>query len=487
MKEQITKMTVSRLSEGLSSKEISAVEAAKAYLDKITACDKEIGAYLQVTAEQALKQAQQVDQLRAAGEPLSPLAGIPAGIKDNICAKGINTTCASRMLENFVPPYNAFVMQRLEERNVVMLGKLNMDEFAMGSTNENSYFKPVHNPRDLTRVPGGSSGGPAAAVAADEAAFTLGTDTGGSVRQPAAFCGIVGMKPTYGAVSRNGLVAFASSLDQIGPLTKNVRDSALVMEALAAHDEADATSLDYAWPSFTENLERGVKGLRIALPKEYFDDGVGVEIKDTVLAAASQYEKLGAKVEEVSMPTLGYALQVYCVIASAEAASNLARFDGVKYGYRAQGCNDIDEIYKVTRSKGLGREVKRRIMLGNLVLSSGYYDVYYKKALQVRTLIVEDFKRVFEGCDLILSPVTPTTAHKLGEDGRDLIESYMGNFYTVAANIAGIPALSLPCGEDSQGLPIGMQLIGKRFDEPLLYQAAYAYEQSNGTGKEDAK
>ena len=482
MSEQIVKMTVGELSDRLATRDVSAVEAATAYLDKISELDGDIGAYITVTAERALEQAAKVDKLRTEGEKLSPLAGIPAGIKDNICTKGIRTTCASRMLENFIPPYNAFVIERLEERNVVMLGKLNMDEFAMGSTNETSYYKPVRNPRDLTRVPGGSSGGGAAAVAAGEAAFALGSDTGGSIRQPAAFCGIVGMKPTYGAVSRNGAVALASSLDQIGPLTKNVLDSALVLEAIIGYDENDATSLDYDWPSFTQRLEQGAKGLRIALPKEYFGEGAAAEIKEAVKAAASKYEKLGATVEEVSLPNMRYALPAYYVISSAEASSNLARFDGVKYGFRAEGCNDIDEIYKATRSEGFGREVKRRIMLGSFVLSAGYYDAYYKKALQVRTLKCEDFNRVFERFDAILAPVAPTTAYKLGENSGNPLEMYMGNIYTVPINIAGLPSLSIPCGTDSQGLPIGMQLIGKPFAEPLLYQAAYAFEQSSGKG-----
>ncbi|MDD2361436.1 MAG: Asp-tRNA(Asn)/Glu-tRNA(Gln) amidotransferase subunit GatA [Oscillospiraceae bacterium] len=477
MKDKITKMTVSELSGHLAAKDISAVEAATAYIDNINLVDGDVGAYIRVTAERALEQAAEVDRLRAAGEKLSPLAGIPAGIKDNICTNGINTTCGSKMLENFIPPYNATVIDRLEQRHVVMLGKLNMDEFAMGSTNEYSYFKPVHNPRDLSRVPGGSSGGAAAAVAADEAAFTLGSDTGGSVRQPAALCGVVGIKPTYGAVSRNGLVAFASSLDQIGPLTKDVRDSAMVMEAIAGHDAGDATSLDYDWPSFTQGIEQGVQGLRIGLPKENFGDGIAAEVKEAILKAATVYEKLGAKVEEISLPNINYALPAYYAISSAEASSNLARFDGIKYGFRADVDGDIDDIYKATRNEGFGMEVKSRIILGNHVLSAENYDAYYKKAMQVRTLIIEDFNRAFEHYDFILSPATPTTAFKLGEKHRDPLVMFRCNVYTVPSNIAGIPALSLPCAADSQGLPIGMQLIGKSFSEPLLYRAAYAFEQ----------
>lgn len=478
MSEPITALSVSELSERLARRELSAIEAARAYLNAIESKDGGIGAYLRVTAEHALAQAAAVDKRRAAGESLPALAGVPAGIKDNICTKGVPTTCASRMLENFVPPYNAEVMDLLESRGVVMLGKLNMDEFAMGSTTENSYFKPTRNPRDLSRVPGGSSGGSAAAVAGGEAAFALGSDTGGSIREPASFCGVVGMKPTYGAVSRRGLVAFASSLDQIGPLTRTVRDNALVLEALAAHDPGDATSLPHEWPSFTENLERGVQGLRVALPKEYFGKGASPEVQDAIRAAALRFESLGASVEEVSLPTLKYALPAYYVLSSAEASSNLARFDGVKYGFRSENYTDLDELYKATRSEGFGREVKRRIMLGSFVLSAGYYDAYYKKALQARTLIRRDFDRVLETCRFILGPVAPSTAYKLGEKSGDPLEMYMGDVYTVPVNIAGVPALSVPCGQDAAGMPIGMQLIGKPFDEPLLYQAAHAFESS---------
>jgi aspartyl-tRNA(Asn)/glutamyl-tRNA(Gln) amidotransferase subunit A len=478
MSQSITKMTVSELSDRLQARDISAVEAACAYIEKIKETDADIGAYLLCTHEIALKQAETVDKLRAEGKCLPPLAGIPAGIKDNICTKGIATTCASRMLESFVPPYNATVMDLLQQSHVVMLGKLNMDEFAMGSTNETSYFKPVQNPRDLTRVSGGSSGGSAAAVAAEEAAFALGSDTGGSIRQPAAFCGVVGMKPTYGAVSRNGLIAVASSFDQIGPLTRNVRDSALVMQAIAGYDPNDATSFKYDRPSFTDKLGEGVKGLKIALLQQYSDKVVDGEIRDAIRNAARHYEKLGAFVEEVSLPNLRYALPAYYVISSAEASSNLARYDGVKYGYRAEECSDIDEIYKKTRSQGFGSEVKRRIMLGNYFLSAGNYDLYYKKALQVRTIIRNDFEEVFKGFDIILSPVTLTTAYRIGETKDNALKVYMGELFTVPVNIAGLPAISLPCGVDSQRMPIGMQLIGKSFEEPLLYRAAYAFEQS---------
>lgn len=482
MSKGITELTVCELTAKLQKKELSSTEATQAYLQQIKNKEPGIDAYLTVTAEKALKQAAEVDKKRAAGETLPVLAGVPAGIKDNMCTKGTKTTCASRILENFIPPYDATVIRQLNDQQTVMLGKLNMDEFAMGSSTENSYFKPTHNPRDLSRVPGGSSGGSAAAVAADEVAFALGSDTGGSIRQPAAFCGVVGLKPTYGAVSRYGLVAFASSLDQIGPLTKDVRDSATIMNVLAAHDPKDATSLEHAWPDFTDGIEKGVKGLRVALPKEYFAEGVSRKIQDAIRAAASRYEQLGAAVEEVSLPNMKYALPAYYVISSAEASSNLARFDGVRYGYRSKQYEDIDDLYKASRSEGFGKEVKRRIILGSFALSAGYYDAYYKKALQVRTLVQQDFNRVFEKCDFILSPVAPTTAYKLGEKSGNPLEMYMGDVYTVPVNIAGIPALSLPCGTDSQGLPIGMQLIGRPFDEPLLYRAAYAFEQDRKGG-----
>lgn len=482
MTQRIVDMTLSELSESLRSRELSAEEAAKAYLDQIEKREPEIGAYLTVTRENALETARKVDQKRMRGEKLPLLAGVPAGIKDNICTKNIKTTCASRILENFLPPYDATVIEKLNDCHMVMLGKLNMDEFAMGSTTENSYYHITKNPRDLTRVPGGSSGGAAACVAAQEAAYAIGSDTGGSIRQPVAFCGVVGMKPTYGAVSRYGLVAFASSLDQIGPLTRNVTDNALVLNAITGKDPRDATSLDRVWADFTGELNKGVKGLKIALPRQYFGEGISPDVKDAVLTAAKRYETLGASVEEADLPALEYALPAYYVISSAEASSNLARFDGVKYGFRAKDYEDIDQLYQATRTQGFGKEVKRRIMLGSFVLSAGYYDAYYKKALQVRTLIQREFDRTLESHDLILAPVAPTTAYKIGEKTSDPLQMYLGDVCTVPVNIAGIPALSLPCGEDRDGLPIGMQLIGKAYSEALLYRAGYAFEQS---GKEE--
>lgn len=482
--EKITALTVAQLSRVLSARELSARETAEAYLQAIDHKEPQVAAYLSVLKEDALTAADEVDALRAKGEALHPLAGVPAGIKDNICTRGVRTTCASRMLEDFVPPYDAAVMEKLHDAHVITLGKLNMDEFAMGSSTENSHFQITHNPRALDRVPGGSSGGSAACVAAGEAAFALGSDTGGSIRQPAAFCGVVGMKPTYGTVSRYGLVAFASSLDQIGPLTKDVRDSALVLSAIAGHDHRDSTSVQMETLPYLSRLEEGVRGMKVALPKEFFGEGLSAPVRDGILAAAKTFESLGAEIVEVSMPTLSHALPAYYVISSAEASSNLARFDGIRYGYRASGCSDITELYKKSRSEGFGPEVKRRIMLGTFALSSGYYDAYYKKALQVRTLVVNDYNRIFEQCDFILSPVAPTTAYRIGEKTQSPLEMYMGDVYTVPVNIAGVPALSMPCGSDSSGLPIGMQLIGRPFSEPLLYRAGYAFEQATGKKEE---
>lgn len=473
---KITELSLPELSQALAKKEISAREAAESYLAVIAEKEPSIGAYLSVTGDLALSTADQVDAARMRGEALSPLAGIPCGIKDNICTKGIPTTCASKMLGSFVPPYDASVMETLNSQKAVMLGKLNMDEFAMGSSTENSYYKITHNPIDLTRVPGGSSGGSAAAVAACEAAFTLGSDTGGSIRQPAAFCGVVGMKPTYGLVSRYGLIAFASSLDQIGPLTRDVYGNAMVLNELCGPDPRDATSLPSSKLDMLGGIKGGVKGMRFALPREYFSQGLSPEIAAAIRAAAHRLETMGAQVDEVSLDHLNYALPAYYVISSAEASSNLARFDGVKYGFRAENVRDIHDIYRETRTQGFGAEVKRRIMLGSFVLSAGYYDAYYKKALQVRTLLKQSFDRIFEEYDAILSPVAPTTAYRIGEKTTDPLEMYMGDVYTVPINIAGLPALSMPCGTDSQGLPIGMQLIGKPFSEPTLYRVGYAFE-----------
>ncbi len=482
---EILNMPVTLLTEKIADKQLSSKEITEAYLENINKTDSEIGAYLTVTAESAIKTAEETDKKIAAGEKLGTLAGIPGGIKDNMCTKGVKTTCASKMLENFVPCYSSTAVEKLNEQGFVMLGKLNMDEFAMGSTNENSYFKPVKNPVNTERVPGGSSGGSAAAVAAKEAAFTLGSDTGGSIRQPAAFCGVVGMKPTYGTVSRYGLVAFASSLDQIGPLTKNVKDNALILNAIAGHDPKDATCIGGGRPDYTAEIGKDVKGMTVGLPTEFFGDGVSADVKDAVLAAAKRYEKLGANIEEVKLPSLKHALSAYYVISSAEASSNLARFDGIRYGYRSENAETLDDIYKNSRSEGFGPEVQRRIMLGTFALSSGYYDAYYKKALQVRTLVVRDYNKVFEKCDFIISPVAPTTAYRLGEKTDNPLEMYMGDIYSVPINIAGVPSLSLPCGKDGDNMPIGMQLIGKPLGEATLYRAGYAFETDYAGGAKE--
>lgn len=476
----ILKLTVAELSEKLAARELSSVELTGAYLDEISEKDAEIGAYITVCSDEAKKSASEIDAKRASGEKLSALAGIPVGLKDNMCTLGVRTTCASKMLENFIPPYDATVVEKLNALGAITLGKLNMDEFAMGSTTESSYFKKTLNPRNTGYVPGGSSGGSAAAVAANEAPFALGTDTGGSIRQPAAFCGVVGMKPTYGSVSRYGVVAFASSLDQVGTLTKNVRDNALILNAITGHDAKDATSVNREYGDYTASLDKGVKGLKIGIPREFFGENINAEVKSAVLNAAKVFEGLGAELVPVSMNTISHALPAYYVISSAEASSNLARFDGVRYGYRSDKYDDIVDMYKNTRKEGFGTEVKRRIMIGTFALSSGYYDAYYKKALQVRTLIINDFAKIFETCDFVLSPVTPTTAYKLDEKMSDPLEMYMGDIYNVPVNIAGIPSLSMPCGTDSTGLPIGMQLIGKAFSEELLYRAGNAYETETG-------
>ena len=478
---KLTKLSVTELSEGLKKREFSSLEITKAYLDSISEKDKEINAYLTVTAQDAIQAAKLHD---ASNGETSALSGIPCAIKDNICTNGVKTTCASKMLSDFIPCYDATVMTKLRQNGAVMLGKVNMDEFAMGSSTENSAFKITKNPANTDYVPGGSSGGSAASVAAFEAPFALGSDTGGSIRQPAAFCGVVGMKPTYGTVSRYGLIAFASSLDQIGPITRNVKDNALVLSAIAGHDSKDATSISTPYSTnYLEDIESGVNKTVIGIPKEFFADGIDQEVKSAVLKAAELYESLGAKIEEISMPSLKYALAAYYVISSAEASSNLSRFDGVRYGTRSENYTDMDSLYMNTRSEGFGKEVKRRIMLGTFALSSGYYDAYYKKALQARNIIIQQYSKAFEKCDIILSPVAPTPAYKIGEKTQNPVEMYLGDIYTVPVNIAGLPSLSLPCGKTSSGLPIGMQLIGKRLCEKTLYRAGFSYEAEAGGTK----
>lgn len=472
----ILQLTVADLARALRRGELTAVEAAKAYLERIARREPDVAAFLTITGEEALSAAEAVDGRRRAGERLPALAGIPMALKDNLCTRGVRTTCASRMLAGYIPPYTATAVERLLSTGAVSLGKLNMDEFAMGSSTENSAFQRTANPLDLARVPGGSSGGSAAAVAAKEAAFTLGSDTGGSIRQPAAFCGVVGMKPTYGLVSRYGLVAFASSLDQIGPLTRTVRDSALVLEAIAGHDAKDATSVPGRAGGYSDDLERGVKGLTLAVPDSLFGEGIAPDVAQAVEAALRRYERMGATLRPVSMPMLQRALPAYYLLSSAEASSNLARFDGIRYGTRAKAYDGIEDLYMRTRAEGFGPEVKRRILLGTFALSAGYVDAYYRKAAKVRSLVAREFAAVLAGCDAIVSPVTPTVAYRLGEKVDDPMAMYLGDICTVPANIAGLPALSMPCGKGEGGLPVGLQLMGRAFDERTLYRIAYALE-----------
>ncbi len=470
-------LTAHALREKIQKKEVSAVEIAKAHLDHIRETEPVVDSFITVTEAEALSKAESVDKKIAQGDKVSPLAGIPMAVKDNISTKGVLTTCASKMLHNYVPPYDATVVKMLNEMDAVMVGKANMDEFAMGSSTENSYFKKTKNPKDTGCVPGGSSGGSAAAVAANEAVFALGSDTGGSIRQPASFCGVVGMKPSYGLVSRYGLVAFASSLDQIGPLTKDVRDCATVLSAICGKDPMDSTSLSTPAPDFLGALEKDCNGMRIGLPREYLSDAVDAPVREAGLSAAKAYEAMGAVVEECSLPMLEYALEAYYLISSAEASSNLARYDGVRYGFRAEGCDDLETLFLKTRSEGFGKEVKRRIMLGTFVLSSGYYDAYYKKAQQTRTLICEDFSRVFQNFDCILTPTSPCPAWKFGEKSQDPLQMYLADICTVSVNIAGLPAMSMPYGTAPSGLPIGIQLIANRLCDDKILQAAYALEQ----------
>ena len=473
--------TIHEYAELLKQRKLSSVELTKQYLARIEKADAQIGSYITVCHDDALAAADKADERIAKGEA-TLLTGIPVGIKDNICTEGITTTCASKMLYNFVPPYDATVTKRLKNEGAVILGKLNMDEFAMGSSTESSYFKKTKNPYDLTRVPGGSSGGSAASVSADLAPYALGSDTGGSIRQPAAFCGNVGLKPTYGLVSRFGLIAFASSLDQIGSFTKDVTDCAIVLNAIAGYDKMDSTSVDADKTDYTKALGLPLKGMKIGVPKQYLESGIQTEIKEAVENAIKVYEMLGAECEECSLPLSKFALPAYYLISSAEASSNLARFDGIKYGYRAEEYHGLTDLYEITRSEGFGEEVKRRIMLGTYALSSGYYDAYYKKAQQVRGLIKRDFAACFEKYDVLLTPTTPTTAYKFGEKS-DPVAMYMGDICTVAVNIAGLPAISIPAGLDKKGMPIGIQLIANSFDERKLLTAAFAYERETGYEK----
>lgn len=480
------------LAQAIKAGETTAVEAMKAVLDRIDASEESIHAYVTIDREAALAKAEAVQKQIEAGELTGPLAGVPVAIKDNMCTEGVLTTCSSRILGNFIPTFTAEAVKNLEKAGAVMIGKTNMDEFAMGSTTETSAYGVTRNPWNTEHVPGGSSGGSAAAVAAEECFFALGSDTGGSIRQPASFCGVVGMKPTYGTISRYGLIAYGSSLDQIGPLTKDVTDCATVMEAIASHDTKDSTSIDRTAigkdTDFTSALIEDVKGMKIGIPRDYFGDGLDSEVKEAVLAAAKALEAKGAIVEEFDLSLVEYAIPTYYTIAAAEASSNLERFDGIKYGYRTPEYEGLHNMYKKTRSEGFGPEVKRRIMLGSFVLSSGYYDAYYLKALRVKAMIRKAFDDAFSKYDLILGPVAPTTAPKLGESLSDPLKMYLGDIYTISVNLAGLPGISVPCGVDSQGLPIGMQLLADSFEEKKLIQAAYTYEKIRGEfGKKEGR
>ena len=473
----ILSLTAVELAKAIREGRTTAVEATQAVLDRILASEDTYHCYVTVEREKALQQAAEVQKKIEAGELTGPLAGVPFAVKDNMCTEGTLTTCSSRILENFVPTFSAEAVRNLEKAGAVILGKTNMDEFAMGSTTETSYYGVTKNPRNPEHVPGGSSGGSAAAVAAEECFAALGSDTGGSIRQPASYCGVVGMKPTYGTVSRYGLIAYGSSLDQIGPLTKDVTDCAAVLEAIASHDPKDSTSMEREDTDFTSALTADVKGMKIGIPRDYFGEGLDPEVREAVLAAAEVLKVQGAEVEEFDLSLVDYAIPTYYTIAAAEASSNLERFDGVKYGYRAQDAEDLHTMYKRSRSQGFGPEVKRRIMLGSFVLSSGYYDAYYLKALRVKALIKKAFDEAFAKYDVILGPVAPTTAPKLGSSLADPIKMYLGDIYTISINLAGLPGISVPCGTDSKGLPIGMQLIGDCFKEKTLIRAAYTYEQ----------
>lgn len=475
------------LHDMLVNKEITSLELTQAVLARIDEVEGDVQAYLTITREEALAQAKAVDEKIAKGEEIAFLEGIPGAIKDNICTKGIKTTCASKILQKFVPPYDATVMQKLEAQNPVVLGKTNLDEFAMGGSTENSAYHPTCNPWNIDCVPGGSSGGSAAAVAAGTAVWALGSDTGGSIRQPASFCGVVGMKPTYGRVSRYGLVAYASSLDQIGPITKDVTDCAHILNIIAGRDEMDSTSLDVQVPDFTKALVQDVKGLKIGLPKEYFVKGMDPEVEAAVKNGVKELEKLGAEVVEISLPNTDYAISTYYLIAPAEAATNLARYDGVSYGERAEDAADLVEMMTKTRTQYLGEEVKRRIMIGNYALSAGYYDAYYLKALKVRRLVKEDYDKVFKDVDVIICPAAPSVAYKIGEKIANPLEMYLQDACTVPLNLAGLPGISVPCGYNKDKMPIGMQIIGKALDEETILRVAYTYEQSQSYHEDRAQ
>ena len=474
----LTGLTIDSARSAVAERKTTATALAENFFAKIASDDPKIGAYLMLSKERALAKAADIDRLAEKGEPLPPLAGVPVGIKDVLVTQGVRTTAGSKILGNYVPPYDCTAVARLEAAGAVVLGKLNCDEFAMGSSNENSAFHPVHNPRDLTRVPGGSSGGSAAAVAADMAVATLGTDTGGSIRQPASFCGVVGLKPTYGRVSRYGLIAFASSLDHIGPLTKTVQDTAIMLRTIAGRDPMDATSADVPVPDYAAEIDRPIQGLKVGIAKEYFGEGLESETRSAVEAAIQRLASLGCEIVDVSLPHTKYAIPAYYLVATAEASSNLARFDGVRYGFRAKGAGSLSEMYRRSREQGFGSEVKRRIMLGTYALSAGYYDAYYLKAQRVRTLLTRDFEEAFTKVDAIVGPTCPTPAFKLGEKVDDPLAMYLADIYTVTANLAGIPGISIPVGANKDGLPIGMQIFGKHFAEGMILRVANAYEKA---------
>ena len=474
---ELCQLTAYQLHEMLMRKEVTSREITESVLKRIAKVEDRIHAFITLTPDVARQQAALADARIQKGET-TPLTGIPLAIKDLICTQGVRTTCGSHILENYIPPYDATVIEKLKAAGAVLVGKANMDEFAMGSSTENSFFGPTRNPWDLERIPGGSSGGAAAAVAAGECIASLGSDTGGSIRQPASCCGVVGIKPTYGRVSRYGLVAFASSLDQIGPFSKDVRDAALLLQAICGHDFRDSTSVNVPVPDFTQSLVDNVRGMILGIPKECFREGLDPEVESAFREAVRNLEKLGAKTVEVSLPHSEYALAVYYILAPAEASSNLARYDGVKYGFRAKGSFDLMEMYKETRSQGFGAEVKRRIMLGTYALSAGYYEAYYRQAAQVRTLVRQDFEKTFAHCDVLLTPTAPTPAFKLGEKVDDPLQMYLSDIFTIPCNLAGLPGLSLPSGFSKQGLPIGLQILANHFQEEKMLRAAYVYEQN---------
>ncbi len=475
---ELTQLNIDSARNAIQERKMTALALAEAHYARIQKEDGQIGAYLTLSKERALEQADRIDRMAAEGKPLPPLGGVPVAIKDVMSTRGLRTTAGSKMLGNYIAPYDCTAVVRMEAAGAVILGKTNCDEFAMGSSNENSAFHPVRNPHDLQRVPGGSSGGSAAAVAADLAVTALGSDTGGSIRQPASFCGVVGLMPTYGRVSRYGLIAFASSLDHIGPLARTVKDAAIVLQTIAGRDPMDSTSADLPVPDYTRELEKPVRGLRLGVAEEYFGDGLDDQVRHAVESAIDKLKGLGCEVVRVSLPHTAYAIPAYYLIATAEASSNLARYDGVRYGYRAAGAKSLSQMYRRTRNEGFGAEVKRRIMLGTYALSAGYYDAYYLKAQKVRTLLARDFEQAFGKVDAIVTPTSPTAAFRLGEKSNDPLAMYLADIYTVTADLAGIPGISVPCGVNSEKLPIGLQILGKHFDEAAILRLAYAYEQA---------